>query len=77
MVDPLEDILAPAVVERALSIFESFKDRRHTDVVQARKALTQYVFQLIGSGQTDEKSLTVSGLTYLKQLERNREADKP
>jgi hypothetical protein len=45
--------------------------------VQARKALTQYVFQLIGSSQTDEKSLTVSGLTYLKQLERNRETDKP
>jgi hypothetical protein len=53
------------VVERAMSIFESFKDRQHIDVVQARKALTQYVFQLIGLGETDEKTLTVSGLTYL------------
>jgi hypothetical protein len=38
MVDPLEDILAPAVVERAMSIFESFKDRQQNDIVQARKA---------------------------------------
>jgi hypothetical protein len=36
-----------------------------------------YVFQLISAGQTDWETLTVSGLTYLKQLERNREADKP
>jgi hypothetical protein len=77
MTDPLEDILAPVVVERALSIFESFKDRQHVDLVQARKALTQYVFQLIGAGQTDEKSLTVSDHTYLKRLERDREASKP
>jgi hypothetical protein len=32
---------------------------------------------LIAEGQTDEDRLTVSGLTYLKQLERDREADKP
>ena len=65
------------MVERATTIFESFKDRQQVDVVQARKALTRYVFQLIAEGQTDEERLTVSGLTYLKQLKRDRQADEP
>ena len=37
-----------------MTIFESFKDRQQVDVVQARKTLTRYVFQLIAEGQTDE-----------------------
>jgi hypothetical protein len=76
MTDPLEDILAPAVVERALSIYESFGDRRRVDIVQARKALTRHVFGLIGAGETSDHRLTVSGLAYLKQLERQRHADR-
>jgi len=27
MTDPIEDVLAPAVIERAISIFGTFKDR--------------------------------------------------
>jgi hypothetical protein len=77
MADPIEDILAPTVIERAMSIFESFRDRDHVDVVQARKALTQHVFGLIGSGQTDDKQLVISALTYLKSLEARDEAAKP
>jgi hypothetical protein len=73
MTDPLEDILAPAVVERALSIYESFTDRRHVDIVQARKALTRHIFDLIGNGETSDHQLTVSGLAYLKELERERQ----
>jgi hypothetical protein len=76
MADPLEDILAPAVIERAMSIFESFRDRDRADVVQARKAVTQHVFGLIGSGQTDDKQLVISALTYLKSLEARDEAAK-
>jgi hypothetical protein len=76
MADPIEDILAPAVIERAMSIFESFKDRNHVDVVQTRKALTQRVFGLIGSGQTDDQQLVVSALTYLKSLEARDQAAK-
>jgi hypothetical protein len=60
-----------------MTIFESFKDRQQVDVVQARKALTRYVFQLIAEGHADEGRLTVSGLTYLKQLKRDRQADRP
>jgi hypothetical protein len=73
MTDPLQDILAPAVVERALSIYESFRDRRHVDIVQARKALTRHIFDLIGTGETRDHQLTVSGLAYLKELERERQ----
>jgi hypothetical protein len=69
MTDPLEDVLAPAVIERALGIFESFKHRGHCEIVQARKAVTPHVFGLIGSGQTDENRLVVAALTYLKSLE--------
>ena len=76
MTDPLEDILAPAVVERALSIYESFRDRRHIDIVQARKALTRHIFELIGTGETSDHQLTVLGLTYLKELERERQGRK-
>jgi hypothetical protein len=77
MIDPIEDVLAPAVIERAIGIFESFRDRDRADIVQARKALTQHVFGLIGSGQTDDKQLVVSALAYLKSLEVRAEAAKP
>ena len=69
MIDPIEEVLAPAVIERAMSIFESFSDRDHIDIVQARKAVTQHVFGLIGSGQSDDRELVVSALIYLKSLE--------
>ena len=74
MIDPIEDILAPAVVERAMSIYESFAERQHTDVVQARKRLTRHVFGLICGGETSDHRLTISGLAYLKRLERERRA---
>jgi hypothetical protein len=69
MTDPIEDVLAPAVIERAMSLFESFRERDHCEVVQARKALAPHVFGLIGSGQMDQQRLVVSALTYLKLLE--------
>jgi len=76
MTDPIEDVLAPAVIERAMSIFESFKERHRRDLVQARKALTPHVFGLIGSGQTDKMRLVVSALIYLKSLEERAEGAK-
>jgi hypothetical protein len=66
MTDPTEEILAPAVIERAMSVFESLRERNHYEIVQARKALTPHVFELIGTGQKDEQRLVVSALTYLK-----------
>jgi hypothetical protein len=77
MTDPIEEILAPAVIEQAMSIFESLRERKHCEVVQARKALTPHVFGLIGTGQTDEQRLVVSALTYLKSAEKRANAAKP
>ena len=77
MADHLETIVAPAAIERAMSIFEGFKDRDHLGLIQARKALTDHIFGQIAAGQTDEQRLVVSGLTYLKSLERMAEAGKP
>jgi hypothetical protein len=77
MTDPFEDILAPAVIERPITVFESFKVRSHCEIVQARKALTPHIFGLIESGQRDEQRLLVRALTYLKSLEKRAKAATP
>jgi hypothetical protein len=71
MTDPTEEILAPAVIERAMSVFESLRERNHYEIVQARKALTPHVFELIGTGQKDEQRL--ERFTFLlKRIRRLR-----
>lgn len=70
MTDQMEEIVAPAAIERAMSVFEQFKDRDHCALIQARKALREYIYGQVAKGETDEKRLVVSGLTHLKQLER-------
>ena len=70
MIDPMEEIVAPAAIERAMSVFEQFKGRDHCELIQARKALREYVYGQVAKGETDEKRLVVSGLTHLKRLEK-------
>jgi hypothetical protein len=70
MTDPMEEIVAPSAVERAMSVFEQFKDRDHCELIQARKALREYIYGQVAKGETDERRLVVSGLTRLKQLEK-------
>ena len=70
MTDVVEEKVAPRAVERAMEVFEQFKDRDHSELKQARKALTEHIFGLIASGETDEQRLVVSGLAHLKSLER-------
>ena len=77
MTDLIEDVLAPTVIERAMSVFESFRERDRGEIVQARKALTPHLFGLIASGQTDEERLLVSALIFLKSLETRARTDKP
>jgi hypothetical protein len=76
MTDLIEEVLAPAVIERAMAIFESFRERNQCEIVQARKVLTPHVFGLIEAGQTDEMRLVVSALTYLKSLEARTASEK-
>jgi hypothetical protein len=70
MIDDLETKVAPAAIERAMLIFENFRERDHAELVQARKTLTECIFGQIAAGQTDEQRLVVAGLTHLKSLER-------
>ena len=70
MTDVIEIAVAPSAIERAMEIFENFKERDHAELVQARKALTDHIFGQVAAGQTDEQRLVVSGLTHLKTLER-------
>lgn len=65
--DEIETSVALSAVERALAIFEKFKERDHAELVQARKALTDYDQVAV---QTDEQRLVGSGLTRLKSIER-------
>ena len=60
-----------------MSVFEQFKERDHAEIVQARKALTDYIFGQVAAGQTDEQRLVVAGLAHLKSLERMAKASKP
>jgi hypothetical protein len=76
MTDVLESTVAPSAIDRAMEIFEKFKDRDHAALDQARKALTDHIFGQIAAGQTDEQLLVVCGLTHLKSLERQAEGPK-
>jgi len=76
MLDPTDDVLAPTVIERVMDVYEKFKDRKHSDIVQARKAATRHVFDLIDGGERDSQKLAVSALAFLKGLEiRNQSSD--
>lgn len=76
MLDPTDDVLAPTVIERVMDVYEKFKDRKHSNIVQARKAVTQQVFDLIDRGERDSQKLAVAALAFLKRLEiRNQSGD--
>ena len=76
MTDELDTTVAPSAIERAMAIFENFKQRDHGPLVQARKALTDHILVKWRAGETDEQKLAVSGLAHLKSLERMSEAVK-
>jgi hypothetical protein len=76
MTDPHEQILAPTAIERAMEIYEKFKDRDHVELTAARKVLREHIFGLIAKGETDPQRLVVSGLARLKLLEKQGRADE-
>ena len=67
----IERIVAPAAIERALSIYRQLQEREWSVVVQARKILTQHIYAMIDQGENDEHRLTVRGLVHLKSVERD------
>jgi hypothetical protein len=72
MIDPLQDVVTPIAIERAMGVYERLKDRDLAGLVQARKALIEHIYGLVCAGETDEQRLIVGGLTHLKSLEPKR-----
>ncbi len=70
-IETVEQVVAPAAIERALSIYRQLQERDWSVVVQARKILTQHVYAMIDQGENDEHRLTVGGLVHLKSVERD------
>ena len=55
-------------VERALSIYGALADRSETR--GARERLSRHLTKLFINGEKDQHRLTVHGLTYLRELDR-------
>jgi dUTPase len=66
----VESMVAPAAIERALTIYLQLQPRDRSVIVQARKILTTHVYGMVDRGEQDERRLTVSGLARLKAIER-------
>jgi hypothetical protein len=69
--DAVERMIAPAAIERALTIYQQLQPRDQSVIVQARKILTQHIFGMVDQGERDEQRLTVGGLVHLKAIERD------
>lgn len=69
--DQIEAVVAPAAIERALTIYQQLQPRDQSVIVQARKILTQYIYGMVDRGVRDEQRLTVGGLAHLKAMERD------
>ena len=66
----IEAIVAPAAIERALTIYQQMKPRDQSLIMQARKVLTQHIYGMVDRGERDEQRLTVGRLIHLKAIER-------
>lgn len=67
----VESVVAPAAIERALSVYEQLQPHDPSVISQARKILTEHIFGMVDQGEEDEQRLTVGGLAHLKAIERD------
>jgi hypothetical protein len=67
----IEQLVAPAAIERALSIYQRLRQHDRSVVMQARKILTQRIYAMVDRGESDQHRLTVGGLIHLKSVERD------
>src|SRR6266576_1247482 len=70
--EPVELVIAPDAIERALHLYEQLQPHDTSVILQARKILTQYIFGMVDQGEQDEQKLIEGGLTYWKAIERDR-----
>ena len=71
--DSVEQVIAPAGIERALSIYQQLQEHDQSVVSQARKILTQHIYGMVDQGECDEQRLVLGGLAQLKAVERDHE----
>ena len=71
MSDPIEEVVAPAAIERALGIYQQLQQRDQSVLLQARKILTRHIYGMVDQGERDERRLTFGGLVHLKAVERD------
>src|SRR6266478_8371260 len=70
--EPVELVIAPDAIERALHLYEQLQPHDTSVILQARKILTQYIFGMVDQGELDEQKLIAGGLAHLKAVERDR-----
>jgi hypothetical protein len=71
---PVELVVAPAAIERALDVYEQLEPHDPSVILQARKILTQHIYEMVDQGEQDEQDeqrLIVGGLAHLKAVERD------
>jgi hypothetical protein len=59
-------------VDRALSIYGALADRSETK--GARERLSRHLMKLYIDGEKDQHRLTVHGLSYLRELDREQDS---
>jgi hypothetical protein len=69
--DPVELVVAPAAIKRALHVYKQLQPHDPSVISQARKILTQHIYGMVDRGEQDEQRLTVGGLAHLKAVERD------
>ena len=60
------------LVDRALSIYSALADRSETKDV--RKRLSRHLMKLYIDGEKNEHRLTVHGLSYLREMDRETDS---
>src|ERR1700704_4864694 len=68
MSDPVEEVVAPAAIERAFGIYQQLQQRDQSVLLQARKILTQHIYGMVDQGERNERRLTVA-VAHLKAIE--------
>jgi hypothetical protein len=51
MSDPVEEVVAPAAIERAIGIYQQLQQHDKSVLLQARKILTQHIFGMVDQGE--------------------------
>ena len=72
LAEPVEVVVAPDAIERALQVYEQLQPHDNSVILQARKILTKHIFGMVDQGEQDEQKLIEGGLAHLKAIERDR-----